>query len=148
MDDWLVADWFAAVELEGLGKEGDEGYWLLAVIVESESLSVPLVVVDVEALVPGSQSWCTGLAECSLASPVDLLASLPAFGFLNELHGGSVLDAVADADGVYVEVERSAVDERPESLAKAGTARKAATAIALANWGRIMVPPCVWDVHV
>jgi hypothetical protein len=42
---------------------------------------VPLLVVVVDA---GSsrQSWCTGLAECSLAAPVSLSASLPALGFL------------------------------------------------------------------
>lgn len=30
---------------------------------------------------------CTGLAECSFALPVDLFASLPAFGWLSELQG-------------------------------------------------------------
>jgi len=33
------------------------------------------------------QSWWTGLAECSLALPVSLFASLPAFGWFSVLHG-------------------------------------------------------------
>jgi hypothetical protein len=46
-----------------------------------------------------SQSICTGLAECSFAAPVDLSASLPAFGFLNELQSGfafSLIERVAE----------------------------------------------------
>jgi len=38
------------------------------------------------------QSWWTGLAECSLAWPVDLSASLPAFGWLSSLQSGVVDD--------------------------------------------------------
>jgi hypothetical protein len=38
------------------------------------------------------QSWWTGLAECSFAWPVDLSASLPAFGWLSSLQSGVVDD--------------------------------------------------------
>jgi len=41
---------------------------------------LPFVPVAVEAWLSGMQSMWTGLAECSFACPVDLSASLPAFG--------------------------------------------------------------------
>jgi hypothetical protein len=54
--------------------------------------AVPEPVVDPAAWLSWMQSMCTGLAERSLAMPVDLSASLPAFGWLSSLHSG--LDAV------------------------------------------------------
>jgi hypothetical protein len=50
-------------------------------------VEAPVVLDEVEAVV-SSQSICTGLEECSFASPVRLSASLPALGFLNELQSG------------------------------------------------------------
>ena len=43
-----------------------------------DPVALPPVVVESSSM----QSLCTGLAECSLALPVSLCASLPAFGFL------------------------------------------------------------------
>jgi hypothetical protein len=57
------------------------------------AVALPLTLPDVplvEAWLSGMQSWCTGLAECSLACPVDLSASLPAFGCPRLLHSGLV----------------------------------------------------------
>jgi hypothetical protein len=63
-------------------------------VVEPMLLEVPAVVLPA-AVASGMQSWCTGLAECSLAAPVSLSASLPAFGWLSSLQSG--VPAVADA---------------------------------------------------
>ena len=53
---------------------------------------VPLVTPDdvVLAWLSGMQSWWTGLEECSLAFPVSLPASFPAFGLFSELQRGLV----------------------------------------------------------
>jgi hypothetical protein len=79
----------------------------LAVLFELELIEVlpvpfavpllPVVEGDVVevAVESGMQSWCTGLAECSLALPVDLPASLPACGWFSSLHSGVVEVAVA-----------------------------------------------------
>ena len=53
---------------------------------------MPLVTPEavVLAWLSGMQSWWTGLEECSLALPVSLPASFPAFGLFNELQRGLV----------------------------------------------------------
>jgi len=62
----------------------------LAELVMPLELVLPLAVLPVPRLVESwMQSWWTGLAECSRASPVSLLASLPALGLLKLLHGWS-----------------------------------------------------------
>jgi hypothetical protein len=54
---------------------------LVEPVVPARALFVPEVAeLVVEAWLSGMQSWCTGLAECSLARPVSLSASLPACG--------------------------------------------------------------------
>jgi hypothetical protein len=114
------------------------------------------------AAVSGAQSSCTGLAECSFASPVDLLASLPALGCARPdlpasrlLHGGRLeLDAVVPLVPMLVDVLFADVLPLPLMLplaegcvadlvelvvcANAGAAIMAATASALMNWERIM----------
>jgi hypothetical protein len=51
---------------------------------------------DVAAVESSMQSWCTALAEWSFAWPVDLSASLPAFGWLSSLHFGVLAEVVDD----------------------------------------------------
>ncbi|HET9650694.1 MAG TPA: hypothetical protein VFP36_00815 [Usitatibacter sp.] len=61
----------------------DDGDVVVVLLVEGELEIVVSVVVEpvvLLTLLSGMQSWCTGLRECSFASPVSLSASLPAFG--------------------------------------------------------------------
>jgi hypothetical protein len=112
-------------------------------------------VVDVLALeLVSSQSMCTGLAECSLAAPVSLSASLPALGFLNELQSGlalSLIERVAELGSLlslrspYCAEDCAALEPEARSAfellaATAGSVmpRAAARAIVLRNWLRIM----------
>ena len=54
----------------------------------------------------------TGLAECSFALPVDLFASLPAFGWLSELQGTlPVVFALFEVAEVVVGLLAEVVDE-------------------------------------
>jgi len=104
--------------------------------VEAEGLAaddVPELAVE-----SGAQSSCTGLAECSFASPVDLSASLPACGCAcpdlpasRLLHGGR-LEPAEVVEGCMPDLVELVV------CAKAGAAIMAATAKALMKWERIM----------
>ena len=123
----------------------------LPLVLPTAPLSVSPVVAEV---VPGasSQSMWTGLFECCFAAPVSLSASLPAFGFLNELQSGfDVLlmelveepgslssrsaERVADCDAV-LPVAWSLVLLAASAGRVAPSA--AARAIVLRNWLRIM----------
>jgi hypothetical protein len=110
----------------------------------------PLVV---DAEVASSQSMCTGLEECSFAAPVSLSASLPAFGFLNELQSGfaeSLIERVAELGSLSSDVDDRAADcedfeplawallELSAAIAGRVMPRAAARAIVLTNWLRIM----------
>jgi hypothetical protein len=122
------------------------------------------------ALAPsGMQSMWTALAEWSLAWPVALSASLPALGLLSSLQSGvrpwSAAARCAE-DALLRGVAAFCVDEdmAPECwsaavpvadvvelvvllvvfCAKAGAPSSAASAIALANWERIMCLPPAW----
>jgi len=123
--DEVVPDVEPALEaLEGEVELVSEG---LAVLEDD----VPLDVVS------GRQSSCTGLAECSFASPVDLPASLPAWGCAcpdlpasRLLHGGRLaFGFAAVASPLRVELA---------VCAKAGAAIMAASASELMNRERIM----------
>lgn len=95
-----------------------------------------------ELAVSGAQSSCTGLAECSFASPVDLSASLPAFGWAwpelpasRLLHGGRLGE-----DAVELRLEGCvSVLVEWDFAAYTGAAIMAATASALMNRGRIIL---------
>ena len=118
----------------------------------------------VELVESGRQSSCTALFECCFALPVDLFASLPAFGCMRPelpacrlLHGGSSVFAVTVFSvglvrGLLVAAlfivalllplsvaEGCCIDDVELVLfASAGTAIMAATASALTNWERII----------
>jgi hypothetical protein len=64
------------------------------------------------------QSMCTGLAECSLAAPVSLSASLPALGFVNESQSGfdaSLIERVAELGRLSFADDVSVDDDCDES---------------------------------
>jgi len=105
----------------------------------------------------GMQSMCTGLEECSLARPVFLSASLPAFGLFSVLHNGLEAVAVEPELVAVFAAEFAAWRCEPCALvpvlvlegdfacevllvvaASAGVDSTAATARTLRNWERIM----------
>jgi hypothetical protein len=88
----LVLAALAAFAVDGLLLEAlgavDDGTLALALL----ALLVALLAL-VPACESGMQSMWTGLDELSLALPVDLSASLPAFGWFRLLHSGLLADA-------------------------------------------------------
>jgi len=130
----------------------------LPLVLPMEPFKAPLVVLAAELSL---QSMWTGLAECSLAAPVSLSASLPALGFLNELQSGfaaSFMERVAELGSLSLRSVEEYWDEdcaafapfafEASSLlaAMAGTVtpRAAARAIVLRNWLRIIMF-LLWD---
>src|SRR5205085_5566614 len=103
-----------------------------------------LVIVPTDS--SGVQSIWTGLFEFSFALPVDLSASLPAFGCaLPELPASSELQSGFDAGAAVVAGAAAVVVAFVCCVrvvvvvcANAGTASAAASAIALMNWERII----------
>jgi len=94
----------------------------------------PVAGLAAEGCESGMQSWCTGLAECSAALPVDLSASLPALGLLSSLQSGLPVAEFAFAtvvDGLSTAVVGFAavlVFALSVNCAQAGTQRAAASA--------------------
>jgi hypothetical protein len=120
------------------------------VVAEGEDGVVVVLALELVSL----QSIWTGLAECSLAAPVSLSASLPALGFLNESQSGlalSLIERVAELgsllslrspywaeDCAAFESEAWALLELLAATAGSVTPRAAARAIVLRNWLRII----------
>jgi hypothetical protein len=91
----------------------------------------------------GVQSMCTGLDECSLAMPVSLPASLPAFGWFRLLHSGLGCGAVAACVELGIADEPDEVPVVDPVCAKAApvAAITAAASALRVKWMRFIGPP-------
>jgi hypothetical protein len=144
-DDWVpVADWFRVDE-----EFTSRAVWFAVTPLVTDWLAgadavEPVAPEEVVAAASGMQSICTGLFEFSLACPVVLSASLPAFGWFSSLHRGLAFGVVLVVPMVLVVVGVCCV----LSFAAAGAAvwartgvarpRTATVAILLMKWLRIM----------